>query len=615
MFEFWKAAFTSGWGILYIILILALGFVWVKRWGFLASLALLGITAQIVIGSSPGGLDSMKHIFSSSPPTLMADMLRSSANSLGSPGWGILLMCLIVVLCLLPSIRSSVRNRLILAQIMAGKDKTRTSALRHMLQERIADVRDSRRVIYMTVMNYLLVVSLWIGLRRFSGMGATTKFPFLGIPDITVPNWKPVGNFSYYILALLLALAGFFLYRIQKQSELAFTLPVLENPIGIFLGALLISLFVPAGVLLFLLGITLCNLAVLPVMLRLEGKRVRLIGAAPAEGKELEEVLMAMELLQQALGEAPPSSDMISRIEEPVVIPREERPGELMATHSEPLVDIAYDESKGRYYLLDKGGFLLGSTPTGPERAVNVKMSEPLGLALAGESDVIAVDGAGRITVVSLSDISSPEASEYTTSTEIDSFAVNSFGTIVAFVAPDSGDIRGWFVASGNEQVLFSVIGGPSSLAFSADGRFLAVGCGDGSIQVIDMASRRVSLTLQEPSLEGEEVVALAPAPGGSWVAAYRNNYICCWEADGTPGSKVRNQSAVVSMAVDREAGKVAVGSSRGHVRIRPADLRKVIIDEALHSGRVVRIIFTSEGKHLLSAGSDGVVMKTSMRV
>jgi len=215
--------------------------------------------------------------------------------------------------------------------------------------------------------------------------------------------------------------------------------------------------------------------------------------------------------------------------------------------------------------------------------------------------------------------------------------------------ASEDGSIRLWPLATSDEQK--SVTDATDNLwtvAYSPDGRTFATGGADRTIRVYDTNSGKLltkleghkgavtALAFLTPNLlattsgdktlkiwdiaagtakvcSGHTSAVLCTALGGPWiVTGGTDRSIRGWNATtGEAGFTWVGKSAVCSVAVRKDGGRIAVGCASGDVILLETDGTKepkVLSTSAAHAAGVASLAFTSNGDRLASAGGDGVV-------
>ncbi len=144
-------------------------------------------------------------------------------------------------------------------------------------------------------------------------------------------------------------------------------------------------------------------------------------------------------------------------------------------------------------------------------------------------------------------------------------------------------------------------------IAFSPDGRQLALDRGDGSFLVIDVATRKE--TARIPAHEGP-VRGLAYSPDGRRLYSAGDRTVCCWAvADWTPLFRFTNENAsVTAMALSQEGQTLATGSEDQHLRLWDAENGKPLARFQGHGHQILGIAFLPAGRGLVSASADGTV-------
>jgi hypothetical protein len=630
---FLTSAVGSGWGLFYLLLLFILGQLWLRRWG--GALVLLALLAGVWFGADPNGAPpaGLLHFFSDGPVARLLEGLLAATQRFGSPGWGVLAGGLIVTVLTFPALRESLRANRAAAQVAGLKQVLGTTmAMGHLQRQGFSTGRYIVATLILVLVNLGLPVALWVALRRLAEM--ETSPSFLILADITVPHWQPVWQSPYYLLALLLGLANILQNRQQRKYLQVRLPPLFQHPASLLLGALLIGSFIPAGVLLFLLGATVGRSLTAPLAFwgQVERRRPAQPTPPPVVEREIRcptpaptPQIPAAQPIQRPVPTVPAVQATPEPKPEPA--PQPAMAGDLLFTHPAAIVDLV-TAARDTYYVLDTRGRLARWRQGKLEVMTPLKVARPLGLIESPAKEqaaqpltptqppgqkVMVIDGAGKILAVSYREDSLPGIQEQAISTPVDCFALNPYGTILAFAAAGGEQISGLFLAPGKEQVLANNLGGVSALAFSADGRYLALGDAAGCVHLLDMSSRRLTQTLGPPATETGRVVALVAGPRGVWLAGYGNHDLASWDAQGRLRHQVKLRSAIAGLAVDPDSGQVAVGSQRGYIRVRSPDLGQVIFDQQAHSDRVIRLVFEEQGHVLVSAGQDGSVRRISL--
>ena len=153
-----------------------------------------------------------------------------------------------------------------------------------------------------------------------------------------------------------------------------------------------------------------------------------------------------------------------------------------------------------------------------------------------------------------------------------------------------------------------------SSIDWSADGRYLAVGAYDGSLHVLDAdEDGRRTFVGHEP--DPHAVQALAFSPDGRTVAVGTfngedpgTNHVSIW--DRKAGKIVRELDAVgvSSMDFDGSGDRLALGFFDGTVQIRDASTGDIERSFRAGSVTVMDIVFSPDGRMLATSGEDAAV-------
>jgi hypothetical protein len=284
--------------------------------------------------------------------------------------------------------------------------------------------------------------------------------------------------------------------------------------------------------------------------------------------------------------------------------------GELLYMVPAPVIDLL--ERNGDHFILTEDGILTRWHGASLNRVTGVSLERPTGLA-AGGGVIVAADRDKRFVALEYENGESPHVSTHRVDYTIGAFAVNPFGTIVAYAPAQKHSVFAVLLASGQTQMLSEDVGGTSAMAFSADGRLLALGGRDGFVRLFDMSMRAVVKTLRPPAAKDGKVVALADCPERGWVAGYADGRVVHWDASGNADSVVRESYNVAALVVAAHTGRMAVGCDDGHVVVHSIGSEVALFDDVVSADRVVGVAFADGGATVIAASHDGSVKRADV--
>jgi len=259
------AIIKSIWGIFYLILLLLMGWLWNKKWGLLLVSVVLLIGVFLLGIQYPYILDVMNNIFSSSPVNIIQAMLIFSAAKSGSIGWGILLSSLFMIFSLYPAYYITywanhlMRNTPLIRRLLGTR-----FTQKYLSTKGLNTIQLSVSSIFTTVIGLGFPISLWIALRRLAGIKIKISLSFLGVANLTIPSFKPVFYISYFALAIILGGVNIILLKTQKKYYITALMTKYQNPYSSLIGSLILALFIPAGVVLYLIGQSIGQIIIIP---------------------------------------------------------------------------------------------------------------------------------------------------------------------------------------------------------------------------------------------------------------------------------------------------------------------------------------------------------------
>jgi WD40 repeat protein len=183
----------------------------------------------------------------------------------------------------------------------------------------------------------------------------------------------------------------------------------------------------------------------------------------------------------------------------------------------------------------------------------------------------------------------------------VGSFALNPYGSMLAYTNSDSTELHGMFLGPKQDQILAQDISDPVALAFAHSGRFVAVGSKSGTVHVVDIATRQAAHVLRPTDFDISPVQHLCAGPDGTWIVVYKDNWLARWSADGELMDSRKLPSTAVCIAVAAKGGQVAYGSRAGYIRVRSADFSDLLFKEHVHLKQIRKIIMAEQGDMLMA--------------
>ncbi len=257
----------------------------------------------------------------------------------------------------------------------------------------------------------------------------------------------------------------------------------------------------------------------------------------------------------------------------------------------------------------------LRTTLRGAAAEVRCVVFSPDGKALASSSESETLPHSGEVMVWDLATGKGTVLLERPKSTDwLLAFAPDGR---LATAGPDG--IRVWDLHSRKEKL--TVKGPiPSCLAFSPDGKTLAVGgmretgkeavVRTDEVRLWDAESGKRKATLERELLGG--VTSMAFSPDGKTLATVTLSFaieVALWDLSSEKPIKIfRDRKVIGCLAYGPDGRTLATGDEDGTIKLRDAPTGKELGRLAGHAGWVSAVQFSPDGKRLASAGHDGTV-------
>jgi hypothetical protein len=608
---FMSGTFTSVWGVLSLAVVAALGWTWARLRGALAFPMALFFAVAVMGALQPAVADTAIAWLRASPVERVASLLSRGPGLLGAPATGVALVGIGLALALGGATRLH-----FVGMVEYAEEYARRRAAGRSLDP--SEFAGEEYVIRGTVASWIgialvggALVTVWLALHRLAAAGPVTAFPRWAW-DLARPDVRPELLWGDVALALSNLVL---LETLRRQPSIAELRKDRSAPLAkaavAGAGTLAAALLVPAGVLVTsaAAGVTQILWARL-VTISLTPRLSSAVAAALQPSAEEDSEAVTKAILERFGGPLPEEPQQEQQLEpererepepEPTRAPPEAElepePRFREVFHvSRPVLDVAPLIGGGIAVLQDDG--VLSRWHDGEQTGFGREpVEDPLGLVPSAEGRVVLVEAAGRMVELEF-DNRGLENTHACATGPVRCFAGKPFGAQVAFAGPDG--VSAFVIQEDVCRTLVDDIDGVRALAYSADGRFLACARDDGTVIVVDLRTKSRK-DLEDP---GSPAARLAASPLG-WVGALEDKRVILWQEQGAIAATWRLGGLPTCLAVDPRNGDVAVGGSRGHVRVRSADLRSTLFDEKVLEGRVNTLASADEG--LIVAGASGV--------
>jgi hypothetical protein len=615
----WMAV-RSVWGVLYLLVFFLLGQTWIKKWGGVLFLGLLLIAVGYFGGRSDYHAGLYKALINSGPKTWLISIMSTAYNLTGTIGWGIVASSLGMGVLLIPGFKATIMYSQKSIRAMAIKENQGTTVFQNYLQRSGLSGRTTLAYFLFLLITPTFTVALWMALREIA-TSQMAKSPFLSIPNLTVPHWRPVWQWPYFILGLVFLVIYLVYLSMQRKEQHANPFFKMGSWSAVVV-AIVATLFFPAGVVLFyaafLLFLSLAYPIISANLQEQAPQRPHQPQPSPIRDQNLweeldrrREELEAQERRRRELEEQ--ERKRRAQEEQKEIHPiLPELPGQKVYQTASPIVggmlkatnQLCLINQAGEVFFLQNGLVL---------NIVKLPFASPKYLLTAKNDLGVVIGQRGELVEVSAGegiDIKSP----IQLSSGLEACALNGFGTMVAYASLDQPNrLKGLFLANQREMA-FPNPGDEKirSLAFSESGRYLGMGTEMGKLVVIDVATHNVINSV--PDMGFGPLELLEAADDSRWFAVYRDGWLGSWLLQVEGGADAINQTlfqanpvelanGFTSMAIDKDRQRILIGDPQGYLWIYPFDLRTQEYSKKVQDGKISHIFINPDGTVITVGG------------
>ncbi len=599
--QFLLAAVKSVWGIFHLAMLLLLGYSWFKNgWGALAPLLVLLIGVWIA-GNSPTSTvdETLTHLISSSPAGWMRALIGFSVGSWGYAGWGILLLGIAVSLALFPAQRQFIVSRYKLKDLPFVQRLLGTTIAYEYMKKEINPTLMAVNTLINPIISLGLFIALWVALRQISNAGDVPLAAW-GIPDLSVPSWRPVWQWPYFAVAGALALAQIVLIPLKRKFNILVSGLASEvNAWYILVGTFVVALFVPAGVLIFLTAQAASQLLLVPLVGR-EIAKLKAEEQAQREGEERKRRIVGAEERR--------------REEEEKRKQEEQKHKEREKAHTKKPAYELNVQPAGMALQSDLTLAALGTNGTlflcrgSNVQKLQLPIPSPMGLMSLKEDGLLVVAEKQALCLSAEGKV----VQTLTLTVPANAFALNPYKTMLAYLAADTSQVRAIFLEARREIELASELPLGNALTFSADGRELAVALTSSRVYILNIASRQKVAELHDPAAADMTATLIAAAPDDCWLVVLGKKRLVRLNKEKQVEISIPSRTNILSLSLWAERKRILLGCQNGSVRILDFDFTDVC-KEKIDDNPIISVACAPDGNEVFALTQKGALWRVKV--
>lgn len=609
----WKIQ-KSFWGAFHLLIFLILDHLWMpKKGGYLSAFLLLFVGYLGV--KNVYVLDLFISFFTSSPKRWLLAIMESSFNLSGTIGWGIIITSLAIIFLFLPEFYDNLRSMQKPVQFKKNnKNQGKNKSNKFNIKIFWGKVRSVFPNSFYIGVNSIVTINLWLAIRELKNP-PINQFSFLFIPNLSEPHLKPVWHSAYFVVGMIF-LISFYVYTTLRKKKMAGNPFFWTNPWYITSLSIIAALFIPAGVVLYLI----IQVLLLSLIFSLVRKDIKI----PTPDSPKKEVVPTdKEDSSKRESEKIQDEHRVEEIQPPkreeedhskVTIPK--LIGSSIHKFTHPIIGAGKNSYDQLFFLDAQGNLFI--LYYGVQLAKNLPFSSLKFLLTSNNNKMLAINEEGMLVQIGIDHdivLDTPFKLDY----RLQTCALNSYGTLLAFVPLNQPTkLKGMFLMfqkeqdfldTGNEEIF--------SICFSQNARFLGIGTKSGKLITMDIATHQVINDV--PDMGFGSLQMMAEIESKQWVALYQDGWLATWAIEKSTSIAENNQShkkikpvelvnGFSSLAIYPERRSIIVGDQKGFIWTYPYNLSAMEYEGQVQEG-VITHIFTTPNGGIFTIGN-GIMLR-----